>query len=47
MLKFINELTDTLDWQRKVFDADFVFTWKSAKLVTEEDVTPAMVDWVF
>ena len=46
MLAFINELTDLPDWDRKIFDPAFAFEWKSAKLLTGEDVTRSMVDWV-
>ena len=46
MLAWINELTDIPDWQRKIFDPDFVFRWKNAKLLTGQDVTRSMADWV-
>ena len=46
MLALINELTDIPDWDRKIFDTNFVFEWKSAKLMTGQDVTRSMVDWV-
>lgn len=45
MLAWMNESTDTPDWQRKIFDPDFVFKWKSAKILTGQDVTRSMVDW--
>lgn len=46
MLAMINELTDMPDWDRKVFDSDFTFKWKSAKLLTGDDVTRSMAEWV-
>ncbi len=46
MLAWMNESTDTPDWQRKIFDPDFVFKWKSAKILTGQDVPRSMVDWV-
>ena len=46
MLAWINELTDMPDWDRKIFDPEFVFEWKSAKVLTGYDVTRAMTDWV-
>ena len=46
MLAWINELTDIPDWQCKIFDPDFVFRWKSAKVLTGQDVTRSMADWV-
>lgn len=42
----MNELTDMSDWERKIFDTEFTFTWKSAKVMTERDVTRSMADWV-
>ena len=45
MLAWINELTDLPQWQRKVFDSDFVFEWKSKKVLTEYDATRAMADY--
>ena len=46
MLSLINELTDMRDWDRKIFDPDFTFEWKSAKTMSGQDVTRSMVDWV-
>ena len=46
MLKLINELTDMPDWDRKIFDPDFTFEWKSSKLMSGKDVTRSMADWV-
>ena len=46
MLAMINELTDMPDWDRKVFDSESIFKWKSAKLLTGDDVTRSMADWV-
>ena len=46
MIALINELTDMPDWDRKVFDPDFVFEWKSAKVMSGRDVTRSMADWV-
>lgn len=46
MLVMINELTDLPEWDHKIFDPDFTFDWKSAKLLTSSDITRAMADWV-
>lgn len=46
MLAWINELTSMPDWHRKIFDPDFTFQWKSAKVMTAYDVTRSMADWV-
>ena len=46
MLALINELTDMPDWDRKIFDSDFTFEWKSAKTMSGNDMTRSMVDWV-
>ncbi len=46
MLAWINELTDLPDWHRKVFNPDFMFEWKSAKILVGHDVTRSMADWV-
>ena len=46
ILSLINELTDMRDWDRKIFDPDFTFEWKSAKTMSGQDVTRSMVDWV-
>lgn len=46
MLALINELTDMPEWCRKIFDEDFTFTWKSAKVMGGPDITRSMVDWV-
>lgn len=46
MIAWINALTDMPDWHRKIFDPDFTFEWKSAKVLTGYDVTRSMVDWV-
>ncbi|KAL8635549.1 MAG: hypothetical protein Q9228_006969 [Teloschistes exilis] len=37
MIAWINALTDMPDWHRKVFDPDFTFDWKSAKVLTGYD----------
>lgn len=46
MIKWMNTLTDLPNWERKIFDPDFTFEWKSAKLLMGGDVTRTMVDWV-
>jgi len=46
MLAWINELTDLPDWQHKIFDPEFTFDWKSAKVMTGYDVVRSMADWV-
>ena len=46
MIALINELTDTVDWEQRVFDAQFTFAWKSAKVMAGGDVTRSMADWV-
>lgn len=46
MIALINELTDMPDWDRKVFDPDFVSEWKSAKVMSGRDITRSMADWV-
>ncbi len=46
MLAMINELTDMPDWDREIFDTEFTFKWKSAKLLTGDNVTRSMADWV-
>lgn len=46
MLAWINELTDLPEWYRLIFDPDFIFKWKSAKVMTGGDVSRAMADWV-
>ena len=45
MIALINELTDSPDWDRKAFDPEFAFEWKSQKLLQGNDVTRAMLDW--
>jgi len=46
MLAWINELTDLPCWQHKIFDSEFTFKWKSAKVMTACDVVRSMADWV-
>ena len=46
MLALINELTDIPDWDRKIFENDFTFKWKSEKLMSGKDITRSMADWV-
>jgi len=46
MLAWINELTDLPGWQHKIFDSEFMFEWKSAKVMTGYDVVRSMADWV-
>lgn len=46
MMALMNELTDMPDWERNIFDAQFTFTWKSAKVMAGRDVTRSMADWV-
>ena len=46
MLMLINELTDMPNWDRKIFDPDFTFEWKSSKVIYGKDVTRSMADWV-
>ncbi|KAA6411797.1 MAG: hypothetical protein FRX48_03947 [Lasallia pustulata] len=45
MLALINELTDIPDWDRKIFENDFTFKWKSEKLMSGKDITRSMADW--
>ena len=45
ILALINELTDMPDWDRKVFNPELTFYWKSAKLLTRLYVTRSMLDW--
>lgn len=45
ILALINELTDMPDWDRRVFNPELTFYWKSAKLLTRLDVTRSMLDW--
>ena len=44
MLALINELTDMPDWDRKVFENDFTFKWKSEKLMSGKDITRSIAD---
>ena len=46
MIALMNELTDMPGWERQIFDAQFTFTWKSAKVMAGKDVTRCMADWV-
>lgn len=46
MLALINQLTDMANWERKIFDTDFTFKWKSALVLSGRDVTRSMADWV-
>lgn len=46
MMALINELTDMPNWERKIFDTDFTFKWKSALVMSGKDVTRSMADWV-
>ncbi len=46
MISWINELTDMPDRDRNIWEADFVFEWKSAKVMAGEDVTRSTADWV-
>lgn len=45
MIAWMNSLTDMPDWDCKIFDPEFTFQWKSAKLLTGYDVTRSMTDW--
>ena len=45
MLALMNELTDMPQWQRKIFDSDFTFEWKNAKIMSGRDITRPMADW--
>ena len=45
MLALMNELTDSHEWQRAIFDPDFTFEWKSAKVMSGRDITRSMADW--
>ena len=45
MLALINEFINLPAWDRKIFDPDFAFEWKSTKLLTGLDVTRSMLDW--
>lgn len=46
MLAWISELTDMNGWEKRIWDDDFVFKWKSTKVIAGGDVTRAMADWV-
>ena len=46
MIAWMNSLTDTPEWDHKIFDPEFTFKWKSAKLLTGYDTTRSMTDWV-
>ncbi|KAL8917003.1 MAG: hypothetical protein Q9208_008221 [Pyrenodesmia sp. 3 TL-2023] len=45
MIKWMNDLTDLPDWEHKIYDPNFAFEWKSARLLAGGDVTRSMVDW--
>ena len=45
MLALMNELTDFHEWQRAIFDPEFTFEWKSAKIMSGMDITRPMADW--
>ena len=34
IIALMNELTDTPAWERKVFDSDSTFKWKSARIMS-------------
>lgn len=46
MLAWMNQLTDVADWDRKIFEKDFVDDWKSRTLSKHTDATHGMVEWV-
>lgn len=46
MIALMNELTDTHDWHRKIFDSEYTFKWKSALVMSGRDITRSMADWV-
>ena len=46
MIALMNELTDMPGWERKIFDFDFTFKWKSLQLMKGRDVTRSMAEWV-
>lgn len=46
MIALINELTDTTEWQRKVFAPEYTFKWKSGLVMSGRDITRSMADWV-
>lgn len=46
MIFLMNQLTDTHQWDQKVFWNTFVDEWKRDTLQGDADVTSQMVDWV-
>ena len=46
MIALMNSLTDMARWDQKIFDSSFVDTWKVGNIMTGQDVTRAMLDWV-
>lgn len=46
MMSSMNDLTDTCQWDQKVFLSTFANGWKHDALQGDEDVTPQKVDWV-
>ena len=46
MIAWMNSLIDMPDFDRKIFDPEFNFQWKCARLLTAHDASRSMTDWV-
>lgn len=46
MVSLMNDVTENLDWDRRVSDIGFVKDWKSHTLPRYATATCPMVDWV-
>ncbi|KAF8630929.1 hypothetical protein AX17_005286 [Amanita inopinata Kibby_2008] len=46
MMRFMNQITDKVDWHKKIFNDDIVAKWKTEALENKEvDTSEKMVDW--
>lgn len=46
MIRFINAITEKMDWDRKVYDKSIVEKWKAEVFDGPLDMSPKMFEWV-
>ena len=46
MIDFMNQITDLVEWDKKVFDQETVARWRAEALDSGEDMSGKMLDWV-
>ncbi|OQE44441.1 hypothetical protein PENCOP_c002G08786 [Penicillium coprophilum] len=46
MMRVMNNITDKINWDKKVFDKHITSKWRNEITESGQDVTPKMMDWI-